>query len=153
MRRVWIWCCCLCVVSCGDNKRVQRPTVPVSGKILVNGQPAKGVQIVLHYQGEVAPDERFAPGGTTKDDGSFILATYGTEDGAPEGNYKVEMVWPAWHMKRDDGPDKFAGRFADPATSGLTATVTKGQRELPPFDLQCQVYEAERPKTGGKRIR
>jgi hypothetical protein len=141
------------VASCSDNKRAQRPTVPASGKILVNGKEEKGIQIVLHYLGEKKEDERFAPGGTTKEDGTFVLATYGTEDGAPEGDYQVELVWPAWHMKRDIGPDQFGSKYSNPATSGLKATVKKGQPELPTFDLQCEVYRAERKKAGGNRIR
>jgi hypothetical protein len=146
MKRLWPLYCCLCLASC-SNPHGEVSTVPVSGQVLVNGQPAVGVQITFHLIGEM-PERGFFPSGITKEDGKFVLETYHQADGAPPGDYRVTLEWPAWRSKRGNGPDKLGNRFGKPETSGLTAHIDKNTRELPPFNLTATVTEYERKGRG-----
>lgn len=84
-----------------------------------------------------------SPMATTTADGSFILHTYEPDDGAPAGDYLVAISTAPTATK--SGPslkeverpiDHLKGRYADPKTSGLKATIKPGSNELPPFDLK-----------------
>jgi len=104
----------------------------------VSGKPAAKAFVLfipLKEQTET-PDPR--PRAEVNDDGTFSLSTYGQNDGAPAGDYKVTIHWPGG--TRPDGseepPDKLMGRYSDPATAKLRATVKAGQNDLPQFDLK-----------------
>jgi hypothetical protein len=142
VRRFFVFCCCLGLASC-ENKYGDHPPYPASGQVLVNGQPAKGVQVVLHHIDNWG-ERTIVPQGWTDEEGRFVLSTYAADDGAPAGDYRVAIEWPAWRTKKI-GPDKFGGRFAKPDTSGLTAHIEKGKNELPPFDLKVKVLEFKKP--------
>jgi hypothetical protein len=75
-----------------------------------------------------------------KDDGSFVLETYGKEDGAPAGDYKVMVTQ---FEKTDPGEGEGAslplnllpaqyGRFE---TSGLTVRIVQGENQIPALKL------------------
>jgi len=66
-------------------------------------------------------------------DGAFRLSTYDPNDGAPAGEYYVSVIWPT--DGRED-EDKLNGRYRDPKTSQLTATVKEGSNELKAFRLK-----------------
>jgi|SRR5207302_5781802 len=153
MRRLWSLCFCLCLVACDSNKKYgEHPPYPTSGQVLVNGQPAKEAMVVFHHVDKWG-DKSIVPQAWTNEDGRFVLATYGTADGAPEGDYRVVVIWPAYRRK-SLGPDKLGEKFSKPETSGLTAHVNKGKNELPPFDLKATVIDVKPPATGsgkGKR--
>jgi hypothetical protein len=106
----------------GDGK----PRVyPVTGKVTVKGKPASGARVVFY---------------PTAPDALEKLQSFVPEDGAPEGDYKVTIVWPepppANAMGIFDQKDRLAGRYSNPEKSGLTAHVESGGGEIPPFDLQ-----------------
>lgn len=122
----------LLAVSCGGRDYGDRPPYPASGKVLVNGEPAKGALVVL-YDGPPAPG-RPQPQGTTGDDGTFVLSTYDPKDGAPAGDYKVSITWKAG--RKEGAPDRLNHAYADPQTSGLHATIEKQTNVLPPYDLK-----------------
>jgi len=137
MRRLWVLCFCLCLVSC-ESKYGDHPPQPTSGQILVNGQPVKGAMIIFHHVGDWG-ERTIVPQAWTDEDGRFVLSTYATNDGAPAGDYQVTVKWPAYRRKKI-GPDKLGDRFAKPESSGLTARIVKGTNELPPFDLKANVF-------------
>jgi hypothetical protein len=139
MRLALFFCLSFCAVSCQSSKYGDHPPYPAKGQVLVNGQPAKGVMVIFHHVGDWG-DKTIVPQGLTDDEGRFVLATYGVEDGAPAGDYKVTIEWPAFRRKKS-APDKLGGRFAKAETSGLTAHIESSDNELPPFDLKATVFE------------
>jgi hypothetical protein len=123
--------------SCsGDIKFLK--TYPVTGKILVDGKPVKGVAIVLHPTDPLMVRER--PFGETDADGKFTLSTYNANDGAPAGDFLVAI---AIAVKDDDGgndqkaavKNSIPARFGKGETSGLKVTIEKKTNELKPFEL------------------
>jgi hypothetical protein len=129
--------------GCGDGKITR---YPVTGTVLVDGQPAEGAMVIFCPVGGTEEFQRERPFGTTDASGKYELRTFVPGDGAPEGNYKVMVRWLAAGSEsqttdRDRGaggsPDRLKGRYFNLETSGLTATVD-GATEVPPFDLKSQ---------------
>lgn len=127
--------CLVCCVSCGSN---QRKVYPVHGKVLVDGKPAEGAIVALYAQDTSEPLE-VAPRGHVKADGSFAVSTFGKEDGAPAGEYKVTVLWlpPDAREQMMSGrfPNKLPAAYGDPKTSGLSVQVKPARNEVPPFEL------------------
>jgi hypothetical protein len=134
---MWCGCLCLALTSCGEAKRYgDHPPVPVSGRVLVNGAPVKGVVLTFYHVGDWG-DHSIVPQGWTDDSGHFEMATYGVKDGAPEGDYLVTAEWPAYIRAKEWGPDKLGGKYAKKESSGLKVHVEKGKNELPPIELKA----------------
>jgi hypothetical protein len=85
------------------------------------------------------------PYGITGEDGIYQLHTYEPDDGAPAGDYQIAVtVRPP---NRDTGGGSMArtttevptavrkGRYANPKTSGLKATIKPVENTLDPIDL------------------
>jgi hypothetical protein len=142
MSRAWIACLCLPVLSCGGDKYGGRPPYPTTGTVLVNGEPAGGATVVLHHVDDWGA-RSIVPQAVTDDQGRFTLSTYATDDGAPAGDYRVTVEWPAYRL-RQLGPDKLKGKFAKPESSGLTARVNEGKTALPPFELTAAISETKK---------
>ena len=81
-----------------------------------------------------------ASAATADANGEYRLDSYGFEDGAPAGEFKVAVVWPEPPPPNFDGiyeaKDRLRGRYASPQKSNLTARVEPGGGEIPPFELQ-----------------
>ena len=128
-------------LGCGgqDNGRIE--VFPVTGKVLVKGQPAEGASVIFYSQSP-APEGKTmpVPAGTTDANGDYQLTSYESGDGAPAGEYKVAIIWyeppPANAVGVVEQRDRLRGRYASPETSKLTARVEQGGGELPPFELQ-----------------
>ena len=118
----------------------------VYGRVLVEGKPAENAVVVFHPLGESGQPQMFQPRGRTDAEGRFKLKTYRTDDGAPPGKYQVAIAWPGpvppegtrayAHYETQGKKDLLNGRYNDPATSGLEATVSSGINELPTFELK-----------------
>lgn len=136
---------CLALIlaaGCGES---QPTTHPAKGRLTSRGKPAAGAVVTLlpadgrqlkaYPRGEVGPD------------GAYTLSTFGKGDGAPAGEYKLTVRWPAAIGKArtpdeieravgGDGPsDRLGGRYADPAKSAWAVTVRPGDNALDPIDL------------------
>lgn len=144
------------VLGCDDG-RVAR--YPVSGTVLVDGQPAAGA-IVIFCPVETSPEaERLRPAGRTDATGKFKLTTIDPNDGAPAGKYKVMVQWPegaeaaagaggpsglpaaAVDRGGRGGPrpaDRLQGKYYSLERTPLTATVEEQSNELPPFELTAK---------------
>jgi len=149
----------LCVAGCGPDHGRLEPH-PVSGQVLINGEPAAACTVVFV---PVDPDLKgqVMPGGNTLEDGSFQLTTHETGDGAPVGEYGVTLHWAAktWptmeaEMRRDGdpvkpvGPDRLQGAFSSPDKSGVTVTIEAGENNLPPFRLDnVKLLRGTEPET------
>jgi hypothetical protein len=119
--------------SCGG-----RPSLyPVRGRIeSADGESLEGAEIRFCAE-DTALQEYPCPRGVVGKDGSFQLTTYARNEGAPAGRYKVTVtleVIPE-QGERDDARVVTPGRYANPTTSDISATVPKGGGELPPFTL------------------
>jgi hypothetical protein len=125
---VLILCCGACAKRDG---RV--PVYPVRGQVLVGDRPAKNAFVVFHPAGAQDP-QALRPYGHAGADGWFKLTTYEADDGAPAAEYEVSIVWLA-PGGGEDPPDLLKGRYRNPDTSQLRATIREGPTELSPFKL------------------
>jgi len=139
MNRVWALGLCLCLASC-SNKYGEHPPYPVSGRLVVNGKPAEGAAVVFRHTADWG-DKTIVPIGWTDAEGNFEMSTFGVKDGAPAGEYKVEISWPAYRKGRNIGPDKLGGKFSDGNKSGLTVQVEEKSNMLKPFDLNVELVD------------
>ena len=132
-----------CVAGCTGSTR---PAVhPVTGHVFFHKTtPAAGAFVVFQPATDAQKQAMAArPFATVEADGSFSLTTYETNDGAPEGDYGVTIVWtPPVKTKGPritDGdataPDKLGGRYGNPQKPALTATVKKGENTFR-FDVE-----------------
>lgn len=138
----------ICFSFLGCNGSAAPPVHPVSGTATYKGEPAEGALVVFHPLNHAKVDKEVIaprPSGLVDSDGVFTLTTATENDGAREGDYRVSIVWFKGSTEdeavlggkkpRAGGKDRLNGKYADPATSGLTATITSGPNQLPPFIL------------------
>lgn len=104
--------------------------VPVSGKVLYNGEPLPCGFVMFQ------PEQGQAAQGEIQPDGSFQLSTYGPNDGAVPGHHKVSVRSFSNQKAGADGGDAGApGRLLIPqqytrfGMSGLSADITPGSTE------------------------
>ncbi|WP_437229230.1 carboxypeptidase regulatory-like domain-containing protein [Planctomicrobium sp. SH661] len=119
------------------------PTQATSGRVVVNGEPAKGAIVRLYPVATQAnANSPIVPTGTVQEDGSFQLTTYRSDDGAPEGEYKVTLEWPDPNMNSakggmpEDPPDRLKKRFSNPEKSTIKRSITSGENQLEPIVLE-----------------
>jgi hypothetical protein len=126
------------VVPACKRGKAQKPVYPVKGRIVdSNDKPAVGALVVFH---PIPPDttDTTKPVAQVDDSGSFTLTTYKENDGAPEGEYGITIIWPQPRKSPFDppGPDQLKGQYSDPATPKVRFTVEKKpQNEVPPIKV------------------
>jgi hypothetical protein len=116
--------------SAGSNRE---PVFPVQGEVLFQGQPATGAQVVFHPVGNNSLTA-VRPSGQVDSTGKFTLTTHAAGDGAPAGDYAVTVeLW----LSKNDNPavNQLPRRYQHASTSGLRATVTAGENQLPALKL------------------
>ena len=138
----WKWALPLVLLmsAAGCTKHPPRQTVvPVRGQVTIAGQPAAGAFVVFH---PVDPnDPKTAPAQAyVKDDGSFVLTTYESEDGATPGDYVVTVEWRQL-VERDGefapGPNVLPKVYGSRETSQIKFNVADaGPIELDPIHLR-----------------
>jgi uncharacterized protein (TIGR03000 family) len=106
---------------------------PVHGRVVVDGKPAGGAVVALAPTDAAMTDR---PAAVTKEDGSFALATFKDNDGAPAGEYVVTVVWPTKADGAARPEDRLKNRYGDATKSSLRATVKPQDNELPPLELK-----------------
>jgi len=120
-----------CYVLFFGTSRVERRArvFPVEGILLVGDTPVTEAQLAFHALDEEASGQA-CPVGITHAGGKFHLTTYSSDDGAPAGDYIVTVFWPNHSIPFDECGcldftihDRLGGKYADPATSTLRATV------------------------------
>jgi hypothetical protein len=131
----------LALAGCGDGK-IKR--FPVKGSVTVDGQPADGAMVVFCPVNPSPEVEALRPSAKADASGAFALMTFDAGDGAPAGEYKVLVKWPAKPTMdaRDGrpgapGPDRLKGKYYNLDNTQLTAQVD-GPTELPPFALKSK---------------
>lgn len=96
-----------------------KEVVPVSGKVLIDGEPAQGVNIYLHKDGGPTP----VANTRTSDDGTYCWSTYRNCDGLEPGSYKLGFEHIPNPKKNDTGIDLFKGKFKNPMRNDFNLTV------------------------------
>lgn len=119
----------LILFGCGPTGPQGGPrvgTIPVTGIVHVDGQPASFLRVVaVPAEGKSAVPMESAS--ITSNIGEFSLSTYETGDGVPEGNYKLIFTWGQINLMNGQySGDKLNGKFADPSKSEFSLTVTAG---------------------------
>jgi len=105
--------------GCKRNPRV----VPVSGKVLYNGQPLPYGSIMFQ------PDKGQQAVADITADGTFTLSSYGPNDGAVPGKHSVSVSCYEGHRPGKAGSGDSMGKLLIPlkytrfGSSGLTADV------------------------------
>jgi len=101
------------LAGCGDG----RPkVVPVSGRVLIDGQPVRSGTIC------VIPENARAAAGDIGPDGWFVLSCFGERDGVTPGTHRVTVTS---FERIDDMTRKWLvpKKYSDIDGSGLTVTV------------------------------
>ena len=134
-RCLWLALIVAAFLPSACSRSTRKPVFPARGQVLIDGKPAVGAT-VFFYPVESDP-EAIAPYGVVDTNGTFTLTTYLTFDGAPAGEYVVTIRAPGPPRRGEDeqGPDRLKGRYNDPKTSKLRATIEKKPNELEPFQL------------------
>jgi predicted small lipoprotein YifL len=114
-------------------------TYPVTGRLTIRGQPVAGADLWFFESDGRAPGMA-RPYATTDADGRFRLSTYGMNDGAPAGEYRVAVSWkgPLRGIppdQRDAMPELLPPRFSDASTSGIRVQIEPEENTLAPIDL------------------
>jgi hypothetical protein len=134
----WRWLLLVAVMLCPACGGLQE----VRGKVLFQGKPIKNAVVTFHPKNDNGTAIR--PTGHTDENGVFTLSSQ-NESGALAGDYLVSIIWreeiptPPGKISMEapaPPPDKLEGRYADPASSGLTATIKRGANEIEPFELK-----------------
>lgn len=126
--------------ACGDSREALHP---VSGVVTYQGQPAAGARVVLvsATPKEMKGKDAAIPAATADAQGKFRITSFVEGDGAPAGEYAVTVTWievlkPSNDPESQIERDRLKGKYVDPTTSGLKATVAPGDNQLPPIDLK-----------------
>jgi len=117
----------------GPDGRME--TTAVTGRVTVDGQPAVDARVIFHPAAPFADKNADYPRAVVDADGKFSLSTYGEGDGAPPGDYKVTVDLSDQSEGLSRRSDPLKGRYRDPASSGLSATVAAGEAKPLAFEL------------------
>lgn len=146
--RIFLYFSCvyLCVAfvtlplaGCGAASRVdQVPVVPVTGKVVFQGQPTPGALVVYHpaQEGALALPPAQA---TVRDDGTYTLTTYTANDGAAPGEYKVTVEWRKLVSEDGDvkpGPNLLPDRIGQVKSTDLVVRVAEGTDQVHALEIK-----------------
>jgi hypothetical protein len=130
------WMMPLLFAGCFHGHGSRLPTYPASGSVFFGGQPAAGAIVQLSS----LDDPKLiglCPHAVVGQDGSFQLTTYRTDDGAPAGTYALTLRWPSPPPPdREEGPDRFAGLYADPEKPLCQVEIKPGNNLLHRIELK-----------------
>lgn len=126
------------VAGCGNDHGIEQvPVVPITTKVLFDGQPLPGAYVVLHPKVDVN-SKAIAAQGYVDQDGTFKPTTYKKDDGAALGEFAVTVELRQTVQTADGpalSPNLLPERYANRLTTDLVIRVAKGQTELPPLNL------------------
>jgi hypothetical protein len=127
----------LVLSGCHGAPKDRPATFPVKGQVLFDGKPAAGARVRLHATTGGAALAKLCPHAEVAGDGSFVLTTFRTGDGAPAGSYALTLAWPAPPPPgREEGADRFKGRYADPRKPLRQVEILAGDNILEPVVLK-----------------
>ncbi len=152
MKLFRIWMMIGMIFGCGDSGMTPeerlallvpdaKQTVPVSGQVLVDGQPVKDLWVYLIPKGTtVAKGQQPESRALTDDSGNFRISTYMDGDGAPQGDYVLCVEWLKFRQTGGQwiGPDRLGKRYSDSAKSQFSVTVTDQPVVVPVIELKSK---------------
>lgn len=103
-----------------------KPTVPVSGKVLVDGVPQSGVDILLYSTTGEGPIANCRTG----ENGEYCWSTYTTCDGLPAASYLLGFSYVPKQKKNDTGIDVFKEKYGDPMDNYFPLDVLEGMPQV-----------------------
>jgi hypothetical protein len=127
----------LTFIGCGRPIGDRGELYPAEGQVLLNTAPLAGALVVLYPQG--LPDAKAIPSrAQTGPDGRFRVSTFGTADGAPNGEYAVTVVQYPWQQDGSGwvaGPNALPAKYASPKTTDLRVQIGPDKDKLPALVL------------------
>jgi len=124
--------------GCGSN----RPSVPqfkIHGKVLCRGAPAAGAMVVLHPVNKAGTCP-YPPRAVADKDGTFVVGSRLKDDGAPEGEYAVTVVWPEEQDPKkqfeNTPPDRLKNRCNDAKSPKWRIHVKAGDNAIDSFEIE-----------------
>lgn len=126
------------MVGCGKSKQPWEVAHPAVGVVKMDGKPLAGAQITLVPEDKSFPDT-VRPRGFTDASGAFELSTYGENDGAPKGKYKlVAMRFPVVGSAENpsQGPNNLPPKYARADTSDVTVEIASDENVLNGLELR-----------------
>ena len=114
-----------CLVGCGGGK-----TAPVNGRVKL--KDGSDVSVLAGYSLTFEPEGgKTSAVGELDRDGIFKLSTFGANDGAMPGKYRVAINQPN-NPDPDKPPtkSKLPAKYANLETSGLAVEVKPGQNNI-----------------------
>ncbi len=137
--RHWLFFCALTLapaasvlVGCGESW--QAATYPASGRVSINGKAPVGALVQLIPTGQKVDPRNSRPWGLVGEDGTFTLATYAGETGAPAGDYAFTITWPP-DASRPSMVDRLKSKYTRPDQSKWKMTIKEGNNVLPPVEM------------------
>ena len=121
----------LASLGCGEPAWHSR-TYPASGTVSVNGEAAGGVLVILRPLAGDVDSRGSRPFGIVAADGTYVLETYETGDGAPPGEYAVTLVWPNGF---NGSGDRFRGKYATLEKAITNFMIEETENQLPPIEI------------------
>lgn len=120
----------LTAVGCGQSE-----TVPVTGTVTLNGQPATDAEVIF------TPSTGRVASGATDSAGRFTLSTNKPGDGAVPGEHNVTVVeyYPPGKpppMTSGGPPSRFPAQYMEASQTPLTAKVERGGKNDFQFDVK-----------------
>ncbi len=136
----------LCLTAAGCSRGGPKPAnpkacYPVTGTVLVNGEPKPGLKIKLSP--EPLPPDRKVPlptVGRCDSEGRFALTTYYQNDGAPVGKYR--LLFSLDMNPAGASVDYFQGRYSSPFGPAEHTLNVTGEEE----SVDMGVIELEGPQ-------
>lgn len=130
--------------GCGASQDPSRlPVFPAKGTVSLEGKSPKGAWIVLHPKtatSHSADGKTIRPHGTIRNDGTYELTSYETNDGAPAGEYAVTLelrkVIKYPNGNTGPSPNLVPKKYTKPDTSPLVVQIQEGENNLPPIVLK-----------------
>lgn len=130
------------LAGCG-NRAGRQQTAPASGVVTLDGKPVPQGSLLF------VPVVPGPPGqANLKPDGTFVAGTYEATDGLIPGEYRVAIsgqmeIDPevtgtpmAENVSKVKAPEQLPIKFGDDKSSGLTASIKKGEKNVLTFDLK-----------------
>ena len=111
---------------------------PVKGRVVLEGQPLPNASVVLHHVGKSKLPLGLQPHATASEDGSFVVGTFESADGAPEGEFVATVYLRNPIVVDGDiipGPNVLPAVYSRPDTSPFRLKITRETKEISLLEL------------------